>query len=187
MGAWIKKHPGKGIRRGPNKTDYYEIRRNSLFHTGKLLGTKAITKVSHKIIPGKGLSIHDLKLERLAKSIIKNPEYSSYSPPKVRGYAAGIAEAIYAKAKKLNMPSYDDYATKIADKIGGLDPAPRQKNIERKLSGIAVIVTFVASLFFASSNLTGYSISNLEQNSSNCIGVILFAASLILLYFYKKS
>jgi hypothetical protein len=63
-----------------------------------------------------------------------------------------------------------------------------QKELEAKVASIIGISSLIFSLLFLSSTLTGFTISNLSQSSSNLIGLILFLVGLLgaFIYFKKK-
>ncbi len=63
----------------------------------------------------------------------------------------------------------------------------RKKNLESKLSSIIAVSSIAISLIFLSTNLTGFTISNLTQQTSSIIGIILFIIGLIsALYYFKR-
>lgn len=71
----------------------------------------------------------------------------------------------------------------VKKRIGDLDQRviedmivnPRKRRIAAAIIGLSLIISFL----FLSSNITGNTIANLSQNTSNFIGTILFLASLI--------
>ncbi len=61
-----------------------------------------------------------------------------------------------------------------------------RKHRLNRATTITAIIGLLVGLFFFSSNFTGYTISNLNQTSSNLIGVVCLAVGLIAGYFYFK-
>lgn len=59
--------------------------------------------------------------------------------------------------------------------------------LEGKVSAAAAITGIMGGIFFLSSNLTGNVVGNLNQSSSNFIGIGLFLVGLVgALYYFKK-
>ena len=56
----------------------------------------------------------------------------------------------------------------------------RRRNLERKVLPVTVVTCFILSLFFLSPNVTGNTISNFSQNSTNILGVTLFIVSVLI-------
>jgi len=72
---------------------------------------------------------------------------------------------------------------KLDEKIRDL--YPKRRGLERNLFAAISIITFLASLFFISANLTGNSIGILSGNNLSWLGVGLFLFGLISFVFFK--
>ena len=62
----------------------------------------------------------------------------------------------------------------------------RKNSLEAKISGTTFVLTFVGSLFFIGSNITGNAISNFSNSTNSFIGVGLLIVSLITGTFWIK-
>ena len=63
---------------------------------------------------------------------------------------------------------------------------PKSKHILTEKVAVSIIgLSFLGAIFFLSSNMTGFAVSNFAR-SSNLIGIVLFAFGLIGVYFYSK-
>lgn len=88
---------------------------------------------------------------------------------------------------KLNYKFLPAKDYEISKEFEQFEKIGKRKNLESKLSSIIVIGSIAISLIFFSSTLTGFTISNLTQQTSNAIGIILFIIGLIgSLYYFKK-
>ena len=75
----------------------------------------------------------------------------------------------------------------IEKKLNELEKKKKGGGLGSKLTfAIPAIICLVGALIFTSFNLTGYAIGGLAQNSSQWIGVCLFACGLIFTFFYFK-
>lgn len=70
----------------------------------------------------------------------------------------------------------DEYSTRFV---------PRER-LEQKVASIFIIGGFIVSLLLLSTNITGFTILNLNNMNSNIIGAFLFIASLMGLYFLNR-
>jgi len=62
----------------------------------------------------------------------------------------------------------------------------REKGLENKALALILCATFIISILFSSTNLTGNAIGNLNSNSTSAIGIILFLVGLIGTFFYFR-
>lgn len=58
------------------------------------------------------------------------------------------------------------------------NPSPEPGNLEKSITPVAIL-SLIASIFFLSNNLTGYSVSSIPSSSSNLFGVILFLVGVV--------
>jgi len=58
--------------------------------------------------------------------------------------------------------------------------------LEKSVTAIIAIVSFILAFFFLSSNITGNAIGNLTETNVNIVGVVLLAIGLVAGYFWMK-
>lgn len=109
-------------------------------------------------------------------------------PPKKSGYEI-LDELKKTRAEALKIR---EKSKEIRDRIGERRNTILEnlsyKGIERRLKErrIIPILFFVISLFFLSTNVTGFVIGNLNKSNFNWIGGLFFVFGLVGLYFWKK-
>ena len=96
---------------------------------------------------------------------------------KRRGYEEVSPSPSFPQDYSLHGPHRTWFKKSERKKLGGLE----------KTTVVASIIGLIGGLFFLSSNLTGNVISNLNQTSSNWMGVILLVIGLIAGFFWLKS
>ena len=85
---------------------------------------------------------------------------------------------------KLNLPNLYKMSNKEVRRRFFRENPIYDSNLEQKVELATTIVVLLNSIFFLSSNFTGYVISNLSLKSSNIIGVVLFLAGIVGALFY---
>ena len=93
---------------------------------------------------------------------------------------------IYIDIPNNKLAFISDYMLSTYWKEQRLKKLNRTKGGIESTLGIISIILIFGSLFFLSSNLTGYTIANLSKIYFNSIGTILFITGLIIALFYFK-
>jgi|TARA_Y100000310_G_scaffold21744_1_gene20985 hypothetical protein len=93
-----------------------------------------------------------------------------------------VNKTILDKAEYFLKPSFFDTIKSFFVKN------PSKGGLEQKATMTAITVSFIASLFFLSTNITGNVIGNLNQIGSNWIGGVLFVLGIVgsFIYFKRK-
>ncbi len=84
--------------------------------------------------------------------------------------------------KKVKETKYHiDYDTKATALFGW-----KRSLVEKKTPALISILSLIVSLFLLTSNLTGYTISNIDQSSSNIVAGVFFSLGIIAAFFYFR-
>jgi tetratricopeptide (TPR) repeat protein len=79
-----------------------------------------------------------------------------------------------------------DYEAKAKQGLADIQKS-KEGGLEKQLLSIMSIATLLASLFFVSSDLTGFAISNISQDTSLWIGFCFFVCGLVFAFLFLKN
>ncbi|MCK9568304.1 hypothetical protein M0R72_05125 [Candidatus Pacearchaeota archaeon] len=108
------------------------------------------------------------------------------------------AEGNYRNAEIYGYTHDKESADRVKDKINRIrfkrkyflpnDPidAPKKSKLEKKLWSIMSIITLLTSLFFVSSNLTGFAVSNFTTGDLQWAGLCFFVCGLVFAFLFLK-
>lgn len=119
------------------------------------------------------------KVYNLTKEELKNKLNNFYAISR-GGDIQNIMEDYNLKYKLLPAEGY-----RVSKSGRRFEPKEPKPNLESKLVPI-ITISLLASVFFSSSSLTGFTISNLTQQTSNIIGITLFIIGLITFFYYFR-
>lgn len=148
-------------------------------------------------------SAKDKEIQRELEEGKKRCRDTIQETAKKYGYQHGLGEDVYPNRNygldqngevrihdvhllSWNLP--DRFKLPEEERHGQFYNSPRRKSLEKAIAQAGVIISLSSGLVLLSPNLTGNTIANLNQTSSNWIGGILFILGLTsaLLYFNKK-
>lgn len=121
--------------------------------------------------------------ERAAKSF---SEFQNKVPPSI--FSKISSQTKYLANKAIEYSPYPSVQERIRKQYIETESSPLDKLMKEfeNTWGFFAIGTLILSLFFVSSNLTGYVISNISLESSRLIGICFFVCGLIFTFLFLR-
>ncbi|MFA5071416.1 MAG: hypothetical protein WC511_03565 [Candidatus Pacearchaeota archaeon] len=94
-----------------------------------------------------------------------------------------LAQNIYAHQREKDKKSDVDSAV---ERWKARNSSQESNGLEKKMWSIMAVLTLLASLFFVSSSLTGFAISNLTTNDLQWAGLCFFACGLVFAFLFLR-